>query len=95
MPHLCSLRTERSGLNMGEIIHLDTEEYLKLDYFIEFISWPLKACVTRGLWEEYETKMSQFSFNCNYARMKLVSIIPLLYSEACLAFLGNKESSSM
>lgn len=39
--------------------------------------------------------MSQFSFTCCYARMKLVSLIPFLYPEACLAFLGSKESSAM
>lgn len=65
-----------------------------MGYSIEFTSLPSKACVTQGLWEKYKTKMSQFSFTCNYTRMKLVSITPLLYPEACLAFLGNKESSS-
>lgn len=61
-----------------EIIHLDTEEYLQLGHSIEFTSLPLKACVTQGLWQKYETKVSQFSFTCNYARMRLVSIIPRL-----------------
>lgn len=66
-----------------------------LGYSIEFTLLPFKVCVTQQLWEKYETKKSQFSFTCNYSRVNLVSIIPLLYPEACLAFLGNEGISAM